>query len=185
MNYSKTVVAATALAACATAFAHPGHAGPGQLGVVAGLLHPLTGVDHLLAMLGAGAWASQQRRGGRTLAAVFLCMMALGASAGASGMQLAWTEGGIVISVAALGVLLAALARCSFLPGAALLGTFAVLHGNAHGAELPLLSHALGYLTASAVLLGAGFMLGARRSPAAIRVAGAGLVAAGVALAAL
>lgn len=185
MNHLKTAVATTALVACASAFAHPGHAGPGQLRIVAGLLHPLTGVDHLLAMLGAGAWVSQQERGGRALAATFLCMMALGALAGASGMQLAWAEGGIDFTVVALGVLLAAVARFPFLPGAALLGSFAVLHGNAHGMELPLISNAIGYLAASAALLGVGLAFGSRTSSTIIRAAGVGLAAAGVALAAL
>ncbi len=185
MNHLKTVVAATALVACASAFAHPGHADPGQLGVVAGLLHPLTGLDHLLAMLGAGAWASQQEKGGRTLATIFLCMMALGALAGASGMQFAWTERGIVLTVVALGVLLAAVARFPFFRGAALLGSFAALHGNAHGAELPMISNAIGYMAASAMLLVVGFAFGARRSQATIQAAGIGLAAAGIALAAL
>jgi urease accessory protein len=185
MRHLKIAVAATALVGCSAAFAHPGHADPGQLGVAAGLLHPLTGLDHLLAMLGAGAWMAQQARGGRMLGGAFLGTMALGALAGANGLQLAGLEGGLALTVAALGILLAALARLPLLPGVAVLGAFALVHGNAHGVELPLLANAIGYLAASAMLLGIGYTFGSKGSATVIRAAGAGLAAAGVVLAAL
>lgn len=58
MNLKKLLTAAALLLAPALAFAHPGH---GDNGLVAGISHPLSGIDHLLAMVAVGLWAAQQK----------------------------------------------------------------------------------------------------------------------------
>jgi len=156
--------------------AHPGHGGHG--GFAAGLLHPLTGIDHLLALLAVGIWSARQR----ALAPVFLAMMAAGALAGMSGMRLPMLEGGIALTVVLVGLMVAAAVRLPALPAAALVGVCALWHGNAHGLELPQWPAAVGFLLASAALLMLGGRL-ARLAPA--RVAGGVIAAAGVALLAL
>src|SRR5260370_16745414 len=78
------------------AFAHPGHA-------ESGFLHPLTGADHLLAMVGAGMWAAllSTRRPAAALLvpAAFLAMMAAGAAAGFAGIKLPFSEAGVLASL--------------------------------------------------------------------------------------
>src|SRR5260370_42172988 len=82
------------------AFAHPGHA-------ESGFLHPLTGADHLLAMVGAGMWAAllSTRRPAAALLvpAAFLAMMAAGAAARFAGIKLPFSEAGGLGSVFILG----------------------------------------------------------------------------------
>lgn len=73
------------LAAPALAFAHPGH---GEHGLVAGLAHPLTGLDHLLAMFAAGLWAAQQQGAARPPCPTFVGTMLVGGLLGFEGLQL-------------------------------------------------------------------------------------------------
>ena len=145
----------------APAFAHPGHGIDNT--VVQGFLHPVSGVDHALAMLSVGFLAF--RLGGRALWAIpaaFIIMMAAGGVLGATGPTI---EQVIATSVLVLGVLMALAARLSLpfvIPVTAL---FAMFHGVALGTEgavgsaLPL-SYFSGFLLATAVLLGAGIVLG-------------------------
>jgi len=145
----------------APAFAHPGHGIDNT--VVQGFLHPVSGVDHALAMLSVGFLAF--RLGGRALWAIpaaFIIMMAAGGVLGATGPTI---EQVIATSVLVLGVLMALAARLSLpfvIPVTAL---FAMFHGVAHGTDgavgsaLPL-SYFSGFLLATAVLLGAGIVLG-------------------------
>jgi urease accessory protein len=169
----RRIALAIVLAAAALpALAHPGHAGAG---VAAGLLHPFTGLDHLLALLAAGIW-SARRRGG---CAFFLAAMAAGAAAGMAGVAVPGLEGALALSVIVAGVLVACAVRLPAVTGFLLLGICAALHGNAHGLELPSSGAAAGYLAASALLLAAGRMV-----PMA-RVAGAVIAAAGLAMSAL
>ncbi|MBB3219372.1 HupE/UreJ family protein [Pseudoduganella umbonata] len=186
----KLFAGAVLLAASLPALAHPGHA---EMGFADGLLHPLTGFDHLLALLAAGIWSVRQgrdegifRRSGSahplTLPAVFVAMMGAGAAAGMAGLQIPGLESGIALTVMLTGVLVAAAVRLPAVAGAALLGGFAVLHGNAHGLELPHAVSAAGYLGMSALLLGAGRLAG--RLPLA-RLAGGAIAAAGLGMLAL
>jgi urease accessory protein len=141
------------LAICLVALpaaAHPGHAA----GFAAGLAHPFTGLDHLLAMLGMGIWSRKQ---GQALAipVTFVLMMAVGALAQ---FGVAAPESWIAASVVLTGLLLVS----KRLPPAAALmvaGAFALMHGQAHGRELPQLASAAGYLLSSAALLLAGSLL--------------------------
>jgi urease accessory protein len=173
---NRAILTITLLLAGTPVFAHPFHVEHG--GFVAGLLHPLAGIDHLLALLAVGLCAARQR----ALFPVFLAMMAAGAVAGKSGMRLPLLEGGIALTVLLAGLMAAAALRLPALPAETLAGVFALWHGNAHGLELPEWTAAGGFLLASAALLTVGSLLA--RSPLA-RVAGGVIAAAGVALLAL
>jgi urease accessory protein len=187
----KLLTTAILLVASVPALAHPGHL---EMGFADGLLHPLTGIDHLLALLAAGIWSLRQGRGkdldrrhgaaqSLALPAVFVAMMGAGAAAGMAGLQIPGLEGGIALTVMLTGALVAAAVQLPAWAGAALLGSFAILHGNAHGLELPHAASAAGYLGMSALLLGAGRFLGklplARLAGGAIAAAGLGMLALG------
>lgn len=160
--------------------AHPGHAP--DSGFVSGLLHPLTGIDHLLALLAVGLWSRQQRHG-MVLGPTFLILMALGA-ASAGGVALPALE----LSIAATVLLLGVLAACApalqrrMAPELAviLVGACAFVHGLAHGHELSGMASGAGFILASALALLAGAIPAARLRRAlgmAIGSAGALLVA--------
>jgi len=177
----KTAIAVLALGVAAPALAHPGHGL--DSGLVAGLLHPLTGVDHLLAMLAVGLWSRQQRHGA-LLAPTFLLMMALGAAAGGGVRPHA-----LELSVAATVILLGALAACApalqrRVPpplAMATVGACAFVHGLAHGSELAGLASGVGFILASLALMLIGALPAARLG----RPFGAAIGAAGVWLAAV
>lgn len=177
---------AGAALATAPVWAHPGHvesvlAAPGGTwsALAAGFVHPLTGLDHLLALAAAGVWSARQRQGVKLLA-VFVVAMLLGALAGLAGFAVPGLDAGIAATVVALGLLVAAATET--LPASvalALCAGFAALHGNAHGLELPAASVA-GYLASSALLLMVGRYVGTRASAHLVRLAGAGVAAAGL-----
>lgn len=179
------IVGAAMLAISLPAMAHPGHGGAAADSFLAGVLHPLTGIDHLLAMLAAGIWSARQKQGGAVLLPVFLAMMLLGALSAVAGLRIPGLETGIAATVALVGCLLAAMVRMPLWAGAAVLGVFAVLHGSAHGQELPQAAHAAGFMLTSAWLLWTGRGIGHTLANAVLRVSGAAITAAGLALMAL
>jgi len=146
-----TLTTLSLLAISPAAFAHPGHlAGSG---FTTGLLHPFTGLDHLLAMIAVGLWAAQ--RGGRYLFVIpasFVIMMALGAIAGASGIALPLVEPGILGSLVVFGLLIALDVRLPLATGMVVIGVFALFHGYAHSIEMPLRAHIADF--------GSGMLLG-------------------------
>jgi urease accessory protein len=175
------------LLAAPLAQAHPGHM---PANFISGLVHPLTGWDHLLAMVAVGLWAAQL--GGRArwaLPAMFVGAMTVGAAIGIAGFEPAGMETGILASVLVLGLGVASGVRLPIGAGLALVALAGTVHGVAHGAEMPLQVDTLCYLggmvaaTAAlhAVGVAAGLVAG-RRSTALVRWAGAGIAAAGVAL---
>jgi urease accessory protein len=188
-------LAATLLSVTASAAqAHTGHpldsAG-------AGVLHPLTGLDHLLAMLGVGIWAAHigvtgERRATWLVPASFVVVMVVGAVVGLSGATLPLAEAGIIGSVVLLGLLIAATPKLPLWAPVAVVALFAFCHGFAHGTEMPTSSSALaygaGFVAATIGLHVAGFAIGllARRLSGAvgIRVVGGAMALAGIALAA-
>ncbi|MFD2192364.1 HupE/UreJ family protein [Pistricoccus aurantiacus] len=147
----------------ALAWAHVGPGHPG--GLAQGLLHPLLGIDHLVAMVAVGLWAAQC--GGRALWALplsFMAVMLLGGLIGMAGIAMPFIEPGIVASVLVLGLLIAAAVRLPLVASSALVGLFAVFHGHAHGAEMPAtasgLAYAIGFVLATGVLHCCGIGLG-------------------------
>lgn len=184
----RSALAFLLLAAAAPAFAHPGH-DAATAGFAAGLLHPLLGLDHLLAMLVVGIWAAQL--GGRARALVpasFVALMALGGLAAMNGYAPPRIEAGIAASLLVLGLLVTLRGRLPVAAAMALTAAFALFHGAAHGLELPRLAapgaYAFGFGLATAALHGAGLLIGLRSQrgagPAA-RAAGLLTAAAGLA----
>lgn len=187
MTNRKNVKKALCLAAAAAvpgltalpALAHPGHGG--DSGMLAGLLHPLTGLDHLLALLAVGLWARGQRHGA-VMPPVFLALMALGASS-AGLLQdglLPALEASIAATVLLLGVLAASALRMPPQPAVALAGACGFLHGMAHGRELAGMASGAGFLFASALVMGLGMIV--QPDPRRRRMAGAAIGAAGLCL---
>ena len=145
----------------------------------AGFLHPFTGFDHLLAMLSVGIWSARQPLG-KALPLVFLGAMLLGALGGVAGATIPGLETGIAATVVLAGLLIAVAARLPLGAGAALIAVFAVLHGNAHGHELPLAGSAFGFLAASGVLMLGGRWFGRVAELGMVRLTGAGIAATGM-----
>jgi len=130
----------------ATALAHPGHATVAASGILAGFVHPFTGLDHILAMIAVGIWASQL--GGRALwvvPAAFVGLMLLGGTLGMAGLGLPQIQAGILVSILVLGFLIAGAFKLPVGLAGLLVGVFALFHGSAHGSEMPLAVSALGY----------------------------------------
>lgn len=172
----------------ATAFAHVG-AGDTH-GFVAGFGHPVGGIDHVLAMVTVGLLAWQLR--GRALWLVpgaFVAMMAAGGTLGTAGMSLPYVETCIALSVVILGAIVAFDIRAPVAIAMGLVGTFAIFHGYAHGAEMPGdasgVAYGLGFASATALLhlsgIGLGFGLG-RINPVIGRATGGLVALAGVGL---
>jgi urease accessory protein len=135
------------------------------MGLLSGVVHPLTGADHVLAGVAAGIWAAVS--GGsraRSVIAAFLGMLSLGAVAGFAGTSLGLVEPVIALSVITLGVLIALRVSLPGLVAPAVAGGFALFHGYAHAAGLPLMAgsawYLLGLLMATSLLLGCGVALG-------------------------
>ena len=188
MILAAVLVGAVAVMLPALAQAHPGH-GAHEAGFLAGFLHPLTGLDHLLALLGVGLWSQQQQGRARIWMPVSFAAAILGGAALAGvGVALPGMELGIAASVLILGLLVPS-ARALPLGWAVSLGAFfAVFHGYAHIAELPttssLASYVVGFMTMAVLAMAGGaasaglFERLASRDYIA-RAAGLGIAAAG------
>jgi urease accessory protein len=181
--------AALFLALAPLAHAHPGH-GPAT-GLASGFAHPFSGWDHLLVMLAVGYWAAQLRAA-RLIPLAFLGAMVLGAAAGQWTGPVPGIEQGIAASVLVAGLLIARRARMGAGAAAAWACAFALLHGAAHGAEMPATAGALaygcGFVAATALLLLAGIAAGSlslRLPDRASRAPGWAVAAAGLVMLAL
>ncbi|RYG85813.1 HupE/UreJ family protein [bacterium] len=172
----------------ALAVAHPGHAE--GLAVAAGALHPLTGADHLAALLAVGAWSTTLADRARTwVPAAFLVAMGLGSAlAPALFVPAGVVEQGIAASLLLLGLLLAFQARLAAPATVGLAATFALFHGAAHGLEAPgaAVGYTAGFLLASALLIAVGFaattQLTHRLRSKGLRIGGALLAGSGLLL---
>jgi urease accessory protein len=158
-----TTFAALLVFTPAAVLAHPGH--DGTTGLLHGFVHPVTGIDHIFAMIAVGLLAAQY--GGRALWLVpmsFLVTMAIAGAIGMSGIHVPVAEVGIALSVAILGLAIAFQRKPPTVVAMLVVGFFALFHGYVHGAELPggtgVLSFAAGFLSATALLLGVGVGLG-------------------------
>ncbi|CDG83501.1 HupE/UreJ family protein [Janthinobacterium agaricidamnosum] len=147
----------------------------------AGFMHPFTGLDHLLAMLGVGMWSTQQGKSA-ALPLAFLVMMLVGAVTGVAGLTIPGLEMGIAASVALTGVVIALATRLPGWASMTMVCAFALLHGNAHGHELPHFQSAAGFMVASTLLLVSGRLIGLVTAERVVRAAGAAIAATGVVL---
>ena len=169
------------------AFAH--QEGGQAAGFLAGLLHPVSGVDHVLAMLAVGLWGAVLGAPALwVLPVAFPLVMAVGGLLGLLGVPLPAVEVGIAASALVLGAMVLLEVRPPVAIAAVLVACFAVFHGHAHGRELPegasALLYSVGFVVATGALHLAGIALGAVRGRpggrAVVRLAGGGVAAAGV-----
>jgi urease accessory protein len=136
-----------------TAAAHTGTGNVG--GLVSGMKHPVSGLDHIVAMVAVGIWGAFL--GGRAmwmLPVVFPVVMAFGGGLGVLAVPIPAIETGIAISGITLGTMVALAARPPLWVAALIVGFFAIFHGYAHGAELPEAANALTYAVGFVVVTG-------------------------------
>jgi len=186
MTAVAALVAAVALwplAACA-------HVDSGQAGgFVSGLSHPVSGLDHVVAMIAVGLWGAQLGLPAVwVLPVVFPVLMALGGMLGLIGAPLPGVEVGIALSAVVLGALVLGWVRLPLAAAVVVVAFFAVFHGHAHGTELQAgqdaMLYSLGFVIATGLLhaVGIAFGLIQRWKPGrpALRGAGAVVMAAGL-----
>jgi urease accessory protein len=181
------LILATALLAPATVLAH----NPGGMagGFASGFMHPLTGVDHILAMVAVGIWGAQLGAPAIwALPIAFPLVMSVGGAMGVRGVPLPGVELGIAASALMLGLMIFLEARPSLVVAALLVGFFAIFHGYAHGEELPHaanpLAYGVGFVLATGLLHVSGISLGLihrwTSGARVLRVAGGGISLAGL-----
>lgn len=175
------------LLASGLAQAHPGHSPAG--GFVAGVMHPLSGLDHMLAMVAVGIWGALL---GAPLVwalpVAFPLLMLVGGALGISGVPLPYVETGIALSVAVLGVAVLTTWRAPAALAVAAVALFGVLHGYAHGIELPgsaqPAAYAAGFVLSTGLLhlagVGIGMLRQVRSGLTLVRMAGALIAGAGL-----
>ncbi len=169
------------------ALAHPQQ---GQAaGFLTGLKHPISGLDHVLAMVAVGLWGAQLGAPAIWLLPVtFPLVMSLGGFMGLVGVPLPGVEVGIALSALLLGLVVAREARPPLWLAAILVGFFAIFHGHAHGTELPAgqsgLLYSVGFVIATGCLHATGIGIGVIHRWAwgriALRLAGGAVCAGGV-----
>jgi urease accessory protein len=181
------LIFASALLTPATVLAHnpAGVAG----GFASGFMHPLTGIDHILAMVAVGIWGAQLGAPAIwALPVAFPLVMSVGGAMGVRGVPLMGVEIGIAASALLLGLMIFSEARPPLVAAALLVGFFAIFHGYAHGTELPHaanpLAYGAGFVIATGMLHVSGIGLGlVHRWPKgarALRLVGAGISLAGL-----
>jgi urease accessory protein len=141
------------------------HVGLGHThGIVSGFMHPVGGVDHVLAMIAVGLFAAVLGGRGRwALPLSFVAMMVVGAAFGAAGYNMPFVETGIALSVVVLGAVVALQWKAPLTLAATLVGVFAMFHGVTHVTEMPMnvsgLQYGFGFVAATAALHGAGLAM--------------------------
>lgn len=135
-------------------------------GLLTGLLHPLSGLDHVLAMVAVGLWGAQLGMPAIwVLPIAFPMVMALGGMVGFLGVPIPGVEAGIAASAIVLGTAVAFELRPPLVIAALVVGGFAIFHGHAHGVELPpgqnALLYSIGFVIATGGLHALGIGIGA------------------------
>jgi urease accessory protein len=158
-------------------------------GFLSGLEHPVSGLDHVVAMIAVGLWGAQLGAPAIwLLPVVFPMVMAAGGMMGLIGLPLPGIELGIALSAVVLGVMVMTEARLQLVWAAVVVGIFAIFHGHAHGTELPPdespLLYSLGFVMATGFLHAVGITVGLIHrwgvGKLALRMAGAAVAIAGV-----
>jgi urease accessory protein len=165
------------------------HEGGTAAGLLSGLYHPISGIDHVLAMVAVGIWGAQLGPPAIwALPVTFPTVMALGGMLGLIGLPIPGVEIAIGLSALLLGLMVALERRPSLVVAGVLVAFFAIFHGHAHGAELPAgqsgLAYSIGFVVSTGTLHGCGITLGLahrwERGRLALRAAGTGIALAGV-----
>ena len=156
-------------------------------GFLSGLMHPVLGPDHVIAMVAVGLWGAFLGKPAIwLLPIVFPMVMAFGGALGVAGVPVPAMETGIAVSAIVLGAMVAFAVRPPIWVAAVIVGAFAIFHGHAHGTELPgaanPLAYSLGFVIATGLLHLCGIAFGALAHWPAGKVAvraGGGLIALG------
>jgi urease accessory protein len=166
------------------------HSGAGIAGgFAAGFMHPLSGLDHLLAMAAVGIWGAFLGRPLMWMLPVaFPLVMVVGGVLGIAGVPLPHVEMGIAASVIVLGLAIAAAWRAPVGLAVAIVAVFAIFHGHAHGTELPSAAapeaYAAGFVISTGLIHLTGISIGllgkVPHGAAILRSTGAAITAAGV-----
>jgi len=165
LRSAHTAVLALALLTIATPVL--AHVQDGQAqGFVSGFWHPISGLDHVLAMVAVGLWGAQLGPPALWLLPVtFPIMMAFGGFLGLVGIPVPGVEIGIAVSALLLGIVVAFEAKPHLALAAIIVGAFAIFHGHAHGTELPAgqsaLMYSIGFVITTGCLHGLGILIGA------------------------
>jgi urease accessory protein len=160
-----SAAAAGALIALVPALASAHIVAGEAVGFVSGVLHPISGWDHIIAMVAVGIWGAQLGRPAIWgLPVTFPLVMAVGGFLGLIGLKLPGGELAIALSGLCLGAAVAFAWRAPLPAAAALVGLFGLFHGYAHGSELPpgqnALLYSLGFIMATGLLHGLGVSIG-------------------------
>lgn len=178
---------ATLLALSEPAWAHTGK--DTVFGFQTGFLHPISGPDHLVAMVAVGLWGAQLGAPAIwVLPITFPLVMAMGGVLGITGIAIPFVETIIALSAVALGLVVALRLHPPLWAAAALVAIFAIFHGYAHGHELPgaadPVGYGVGFVVATGLLHLAGILIGtATRRPLgaqAVQACGAAIACAGL-----
>lgn len=134
-------------------------------GFSSGLMHPVLGLDHVVAMVGVGLWGAFLGSPAIwILPVVFPLVMTVGGALGIIGVPLPAVETGIAMSAIVLGAMVAFAVRPPIWIAALIVGFFAIFHGYAHGAELPTsanpLAFSLGFVISTGLLHLTGIAFG-------------------------
>jgi urease accessory protein len=189
---ARVLAAALALALLPSgALAHTGGEATGT-GFLTGFLHPLGGLDHVLAMLAVGMWGAQLGNPAIwALPVAFPMVMAFGGVMGILGVPLPAIEIGIILSVMVLGSMIALDGRPPLWGAALIVAFFAVFHGYAHGTELPgktsAVAYSAGFVVATGLIhitgIGIGFVTRLPHGAGILRVGGSAIALVGLLLA--
>ena len=157
-------------------------------GFISGFEHPISGLDHIVAMVSVGLWGAQLGAPAIWLLPVtFPIVMAFGGMLGLMGVPLPGTEIGIALSAIALGAVVAAEARPPLWVAGLLVGFFAIFHGHSHGTELPAnesgVTYSIGFVIATGLLhlcdIAMGLVHRWQAGQMLLRLGGAGVAASG------
>ncbi|WP_420406695.1 HupE/UreJ family protein [Hoeflea sp.] len=174
------VALAASLLAASPALAHTGEGVTG--GFLSGLMHPIFGWDHVVAMVAVGLWGAVLGSPAIWILPItFPLVMALGAALGIAGVTVPFIEAGIALSGVVLGLLVLFLVRAPVAVAGVIVAFFAIFHGYAHGTELPdaanPFAYAVGFVIATGLLHAVGIAFGALNGQSwgkmAIRAGGA------------
>ncbi len=150
-----------ALALAEPALAHEGQTG----GFLTGLSHPVSGLDHIAAMVAVGLWGAQLGRPALwILPVMFPMVMSCGAFLALLGLGIPGVEIGIALSAIVLGVMVLIEAKPPLALSVLIVSFFAIFHGHAHGTELPEnqsgLAYSVGFVISTGLLHATGIAIG-------------------------
>lgn len=172
-----------------TALAHVESGVIGDGGFVSGMLHPVTGLDHVVAMVAVGLWGAILGQPAIWMLPVaFPLVMAIGSILGIIGIPVPAIDIGVALSGIMLGAMVAAALRPPLTVAYILVSIFAIYHGYPHGVALPDFGMPLLYISGFVISTGmlhlSGIALGLlfrwRRGQLVVRASGGMITMVGI-----